>query len=198
MRGGGKALQRKPKILILYAMFGDGHFQVASALKEQFRSEGRCEAVAVDIFAESHPALNALFRGLYRLSAAYFPRLYGWSYSWTRGMSPNGLFAVWLHSFGAGRLRTVLRREKPDAVVHTFPFLALFRLRRRSGMELPGFTVVTDYELHNRWLHPDTDGYFVATEELRRELAFRGTRPDRVSVTGIPLRPDFQAATAHG
>lgn len=184
-------LNRRPKILILYAMFGDGHYQVSQALKQQFLEQGIEDVKMIDLFAESHPRFNGLFRFLYDKSAAWFPNIYGWIYHITNEMSPDRLFGRWLHSFGAGRLKKMLDQEQPDAVIHTFPFLAMYELRRASDCRTPGFTVITDYVLHNRWIHPETDGYFVATKALKDSMVARGVKQDRISVTGIPLRGRF-------
>ncbi|UUZ83386.1 hypothetical protein LJK88_05685 [Paenibacillus sp. P26] len=63
----------KPKILILYASYGDGHLQVARALEQSFARHGAADVKVIDLLAEAHPLLNALTRLVYLRSSAWFP-----------------------------------------------------------------------------------------------------------------------------
>ncbi|EXX89184.1 diacylglycerol glucosyltransferase [Paenibacillus darwinianus] len=185
-------MSSKPKILILYAKFGDGHYQVSKALQQQFLDTGIYDVQLVDLFEEAHPLLNSISRFIYLKSNMYFPGFYGWSYNLTTDMKPDQFFGKWLHSFGMRTIKELLQKEKPDAVIHTFPFLAMNQFRQNTGNRTPSFTVITDYVLHNRWIHSETDRYFVATEELQQALLHKGVAKERISVTGIPLRSVFE------
>lgn len=186
--------EERKKILILYASYGDGHIQVSKALKEQFESDG-CEVVLTDLFAEAYPLLNELTKFIYIKSYTLFPKLYGWSYYSTREMRDDTLFSSWFHSWGLRKLKEVLRREQPDAVVNTFPMLAMPELRKRTGVAIPIFTVMTDYVLHSRWIHRFIDKYYVATEDLRTQMIALGILAERIIVSGIPLKRSFQSLT---
>ncbi|MFD2331856.1 glycosyltransferase [Cohnella sp. GCM10020058] len=187
--------ERAWKILIVYARFGDGHYQVSKALEQQFAAhpEARFEVHLVDLFAEAHPAMDAIVRIAYAKSMTWFPKTYGWSYRVTNGMKHDRPLGRWLHAFGRSKMAALLQSVKPDAVIHTFPFLATYPAMAASGIAIPTYTVITDYELHTRWIHPHTDGYFVASEELKSQIAGMGIREDRIHVTGIPIRGQFRA-----
>jgi len=176
------------KILIVYASFGDGHRQAALALKQSFSAIGVGQIMLLDLLAESHPRLNEFSRFFYMKSYSLWPQVYGWMYDATRSMKPNSLFSHWLHSIGAVTLRRLIDRERPDAVVHTFPLLVLPSISRKGLPRIPMYNVVTDFDLHMRWVHPKVDKYYVATEDLRDELARTGIPIARIAATGIPLR----------
>ncbi|MGR6127737.1 MGDG synthase family glycosyltransferase [Paenibacillus sp. SER-28] len=180
-----------PKILILYASYGEGHVQAARAIMDSLRRLGRCEVQLLDLMAESHPWLNGLTKFVYMQSFKTIPQLYGWVYNITRGMQAKSAFGHVLHSFGMRQLTLTLKKELPDLVIHTFPQLALPALRRKMGMNLPIVNVVTDFDLHGRWLHPDIDRYYVATEDIQQEAAQRGIPIDRIIATGIPIHASF-------
>jgi len=181
-------------LLIVYASFGEGHRQAALALKESFAALGAGRIVLIDLLAESHPLLNEVSRFFYAKSYSWWPRLYGWTYDATRGIGPNSPFSRWLHSFGLETLRKQIDRHHPDAVIHTFPLMALPLLAKRLGRHIPAYTVVTDFDLHLRWVHPGIDKYYVATNDLRDQLLQAGVPPARIAVTGIPLRRAFSPA----
>jgi len=179
------------KIFILYARFGEGHLQAASALRHSFDKLGETEVKLVDLLAESHPVINGVSRFVYNKSYSVLPQVYGWVYEMTKGMKPDSLFSSWLHSFGALTLRRLIERESPDAIVHTFPILVLPLVARKLRKKIPMFNVITDFDLHRRWVHPDVSKYYVATEDIRRQLCELDVEPHRVAATGIPIRPGF-------
>ncbi|WNQ13684.1 glycosyltransferase [Paenibacillus aurantius] len=178
------------KALILYASYGDGHLQVTRALTEALSAEG-VEVETADLFAEAHPFLNAAAKWFYIKSYAWFPSLYGWLYSSSKEMNHETPFSRALHSFGISRLQKILQNSRPDFVINTFPMLAMPVLRTR-GIVIPTYTVITDFTLHNRWIHRDIDRFYVASEELRHELVGRGLETEQVRVTGIPVKKAFR------
>lgn len=184
-------MNKPAKIFILYAKFGDGHWQAANALRQSFARHGADDIRLIDLLAEAHPFINEVSRFVYHKSYNALPQVYGWVYDATKGMKADSLFAHWLHSFGAMKLLKLLELERPDAVVHTFPILVLPSVAKRINRKIPMFNVVTDFDLHRRWVHPEVDKYYVATEDLGKQLCDMGVSLNRVATTGIPLRPGF-------
>lgn len=187
-------LNPKPKVIILYARFGDGHYQVANALKQQFAEQGIAEATLYDPFGDAYPAVNRWCQSIYYNCTSRYPKLYGWSYSWTNRIPSTSAIGEWLHSLGSDKLMRMLKEERPDAVIQTFPLLTMSYLRVHAGYRIPTYTVLTDYVLHSRWLHAETDRYFVATGEMKRQMEDVGIEADRITVSGIPIRDNFRAA----
>ncbi|QHW31584.1 diacylglycerol glucosyltransferase [Paenibacillus rhizovicinus] len=182
------------KIMILYASYGDGHLQAARAISEAIEDRGLGEPVLVDLLAEAHPWINAMTKRVYLKSYSLIPGLYGWIYDRTKPMKHDSVFSGWLHSFGRDRLRRILLRQRPDAVIHTFPLLAMPALKKKIGLRIPACTVVTDFDLHRRWVHPDIDRYYVPTEDMKRELLTLGISDRRICVSGIPVKRGFRSA----
>jgi processive 1,2-diacylglycerol beta-glucosyltransferase len=180
-----------PKILILYASYGDGHIQVSKALHQRFNDRGITNVRMVDLYAAAHPIINAITRYVYLKSSALFPRLYGWSYDMTANMHEDQKIGKWLNSFSVRKLKEIIQQERPDAVINTFPMMAMPELRRKTGLFIPTYTVLTDFVLHRRWIHTETERYFVATENLKNKVVAEGIPAERVTVSGIPIRKKF-------
>ncbi len=180
------------KILILFAGFGDGHVQVAKALQRSFSKRGQHRVIMLDLLAETHPLINRISRFFYIKSSTHLPQLYGWSYYATEHMKYDGTLARALNSIGMMRFKQLIETEKPDVVINTFPFMTMAELRKHTGNILPIFTVLTDFALHYRWLHPEVDKYFVATSDLKKKMIGAGIAEDRIKVSGIPLRAMFE------
>jgi processive 1,2-diacylglycerol beta-glucosyltransferase len=53
--------------------------------------------------------------------------------------------------------------------------------------------VVTDLDFHAMWLSRAFHRYFVALDETKAHLEMLGIRSDRITVSGIPIDPVFQA-----
>ncbi|GJM76734.1 hypothetical protein HMSSN036_89500 [Paenibacillus macerans] len=133
-----------PKIMILYASYGDGHYQASKALEASFRSKGIADIVLLDLMAEAHPLLNELTKFVYMQSFRTLPLIYGWVYNATKEMqfetSPLGV----INSFGMGKLQQTIDQLQPDIIIHTFPQLAMPKLNKRTGKSLPLVNIVTD------------------------------------------------------
>jgi processive 1,2-diacylglycerol beta-glucosyltransferase len=186
-------MDRDSRILIIYSTFGDGHLQAANAVKQQLVDQGISRVHMLDLMAEAHPYWNAVSRYCYIKSSSWFPGIYGLSYRLTKGTRPDGPFSRIIHSIGKRKLLEVIKRIKPDIVIHTFPFLAMEQLILKLAIPVPTFTVITDYVLHTRWIHPGTQHYFIAAECLKREMIAAGISEQKISVTGIPIRKVFDA-----
>ncbi|MEB3102307.1 MGDG synthase family glycosyltransferase [Ferviditalea candida] len=183
---------KKWKVLILYASYGDGHIQVSKALHESFRRHGVDDVLMVDLFAEAHPAINAMTRYLYLKSYKVLPQVYGWLYYGTKKMPTDTLMGKWIYSFGFGKLKEIIMQERPDLVINTFPMLVMPELRKKTGVVIPAYTVLTDFELHYRWIDPLIDKFYVATEDLKEQVACVGIPAQKINVSGIPLKESFQ------
>jgi processive 1,2-diacylglycerol beta-glucosyltransferase len=182
----------KLKIIILFASYGDGHIQVSRALRQNFQENGISDVVMIDLMGEAHPVMNAVIRYVYLKSATHGPFLYGWYYYHTQYMGHNRIFSKWVNGLGVRKLKEILMSVQPDAVINTYPMMSMPELRKHSGWFIPTFTILTDFDLHDRWLHPEIDKYFVATEDLKTKIAAKGICPERIKVSGIPLREGFR------
>ncbi|MFD0696927.1 glycosyltransferase [Paenibacillus sp. GCM10027628] len=181
-----------PRILILTASYGNGHIQASQALQQQFFKQGVEQVKVVDLMKEGHPFINMVTTSLVNKSTQ-ISRMgldyYGWSYYLTRETKRTALFQRSMTALGKKKLKEILHEGRPDAVVNTFPFGASPEIC--SSMGINNYTVLTDFALHATWLHPAVDKYYVATEELKQQIVFKGFPRDRVEVSGIPVRNEF-------
>ncbi|REE89056.1 processive 1,2-diacylglycerol beta-glucosyltransferase [Paenibacillus taihuensis] len=181
----------KRKVLIVYAMYGDGHYQVARTMQRRLERTGLFNVKLIDMFAQTNPVWNAVSRYIFHKGSIYFPDIYGWLYTVTNQLKPNSPINRWLQLLGLSKMKAIAAEERPDAVIHTFPLLAMSKLKEQDGNSFACFTIVTDYVAHCRWIHPDTDRYFVASDELKTQLTSAGVHPHRIVVSGIPIRSAF-------
>lgn len=184
-------MRDKPKILIIYAKYGEGHYQVARTMKARLELTGQFEVSMLDVFAMAHPLWNAWTRAAFHQGSIYCPKLYGWIYHYTNGLDAEGRVNRWIRLMGMERIKGIVLQEKPDLVLHTFPFLAAAEMDAAIMGEWASMTIVTDYVMHKRWLHPNTDRYFVASEEMKAWMMAQGVPAHRINISGIPIRASF-------
>ena len=186
---------RPSDVLFLVATYGNGHVQAARALAEAaHHAHPGLELFTLDFFELVNPVLNTAARMAYLYSVRRAPRLWREFYVRTERIAPDSFLQQRLYHLGRSAIRRVLQAARPRVVVSTHPTPGgVVAQLRREGL-LPdslAITVVTDFVLHSQWVHPSTDLYLVACDEVANELVERGIDPHRIRVSGIPIRRAF-------
>jgi len=183
-----------PRILITTAAYGEGHNAAAHALATAFNDEAPGTAVVVDVFALTHPRLNAVVRRVYLGAINGTPRLWKLIYAL---MDKPAFMRIGARLMGAQSrmLEKVIARERPDAICSTFPAYAalLQKLAREGRLSIPHFNIVTDsISINSVWWRPGCDGWFVPNEDSAEVMRAAGVDPARLHVTGFPVTPYFR------
>lgn len=180
------------RALILSARFGGGHKSAAEALSASWQRLIRGGSVStIDYYDEFvSPFVTNAADIAYTQSVRLLPRAYKVFYQVTRDLKPESSAQKWLNNIGRKELEEYLTRHQADVIfgVHPTPCGALSNLRLEGKLHCPVVTVITDYTVHNQWIHPGTDLYLVGSEAVRQGLIGRGVPPEKLIVTGIPIR----------
>ena len=180
------------KVLILSASIGAGHTKAAEALAENFGGD----VAVVDFMSREISALNFLTKKFYLAALKFIPDLYDRIYKFT-GRREIGTWTRFLTStlmyFPFKRL---LKKFQPDIVICTHPFpeaaAALWKfLHAKSARKFLLAAVLTDYSLHEICIFSEVDVYFVATQEMKTELAAQSRPNQEIFATGIPISAKF-------
>ncbi|WP_339146421.1 MULTISPECIES: hypothetical protein [unclassified Sutcliffiella] len=182
--------KKNPKIIILTASYGNGHLQVANSLYQECLNKGFENVSICNLYAESHPFFSELTEKLYKKSFTFGKQFYKLFYYGTDRIQNRKLLR-WYYNYGFKRLTSLIQSKGPDILINTFPINAVPEFRRRTGMIIPTFNVITDYCLHRLWLHDDIDKYYFSTIDLKSKILSEGVSNSKVVVSGIPIRPAF-------
>lgn len=185
------------KILVLHASAGAGHKRAAQALEKAFSVVNPGAEVKVcDILDFTAPIFRKTYGEGYLDVVRKAPELWGYMYSQSDKKAFNPLRRK-LRSF-VNKTNTIsfsmfFRKFAPDIVVCThFMPLELISTRLFKGKtDVSLFCTVTDFAVHSLWILENVTGYYVATEEAKRQLLRRGQPEDSVVVSGIPIDPVF-------
>ncbi|MBS4174078.1 glycosyltransferase [Bacillus sp. FJAT-49736] len=187
-------MKMKDKILILSGTFGQGHQQVANAIKEAADLRlHEYDTVVVDFMAWAHPNMYPISHYVYMKSIQKLPQLYGYLYQKTHDRNAFSTGLNTIMSSGMGKMLKLLQQIRPNVVICTFPFAAgiLSKLKEYGLTNVPLVTVITDHSTHSYWIHPFTDHYIVGSNGVRQELIRLGISDEQISSTGIPIRTKF-------
>jgi processive 1,2-diacylglycerol beta-glucosyltransferase len=151
------------------------------------------ETTVVDSYEYAALVVSRIAADGYLRMVKTIPQMYRYIYDRAERATQIGRLRSWAHQFTAGNLRPLLLRERPDAVVctHAFPCGAMAEYKRSFADAPPVVGIVTDFAVHGFWVHHNVDRYVVATDAMRDALTARGVARERVSVSGIPVRPEF-------
>ena len=182
------------KILILSASIGSGHTKAAQALQKIFGES----AQVIDFMDKKISTLNWLTKKIYLAALRFIPDLYDRIYKFADGRK-IGVSARFLSSALMYLPFTrLLNKFQPEVVICTHPFpeaaASLWKfLHAKSARNFLSATVLTDYSLHEIWIFGEVDAYFVATKDMKRELASHCRAGQKIFATGIPIDEKFAA-----
>jgi processive 1,2-diacylglycerol beta-glucosyltransferase len=185
------------RVLILAAGIGSGHNTAAEVLETCFRAAPDVDAVQrLDILESTNDVYRTLYDDGYFALVDAVPWLVGWGYD-----AKNAPFklAPWISLWD--RLNTTstvkaIKAFRPDIVVctHFLPTRLVSLMLTRGVLEARLAVVTTDYDFQGLWLSSPFNEFFVARAETKAHMAAIGVPADRITVSGIPVRPDLGKA----
>ena len=195
------------KILILSASIGSGHMQAAEAIAEaiigsRVKEQGASiEASVVDFMNIEVSTLNWLLKKAYLSILGLVPDLYDRIYRLAGVRQFGSITRLIWSTLMYLPFAKLVNKLKPDVIICTHPFpeaaATLWKfLHPKSDKRFKLAAVLTDYSLHEIWIYNGVDMYFVATEEMKRELEAHGQY--NVFATGIPIRKCFAGIRIKG
>jgi len=181
------------RLLILSASAGAGHNRAAEAIHESARAYSPgVETRWVDSLKYTNRLFAKLYEQSYVWMASYSPSLWGILYKQAgKNVERKKIDKVIeLHDrLTYRKLIEHVEEFRPDAAICTHFLPANVLLAKK--VPIPVYVVVTDFDAHSLWLNRKAAGYFVASDEVKVQLARYGYPAERVRVTGIPIHPVF-------
>ncbi len=178
------------KLLFLFADVGGGHRAPAEAVRDALRRTAGSVAHVdlVDMLADYAPWPYNRGQETYTKTVRFarpFERILYYGLNGRRRMQ-LGASVMWRPMRRATR---ELLADHPADLVVTFHPTYSYPL---TWLKIPCAFVFTDLITnHALWCAPGAERYIVPTELARTGAISHGVRPDRVSVTGLPVHPRF-------
>ena len=184
-----------PRVSILMTGAGGGHVASANSLEEAF--EGRAHVTLVNVLDEHVPFPFDRLSASYAPLVAVAPDLYRLAYDVVQTpvghkMLENGAYALLWKEMAQAIIGT-----RPDLVISVHGLLNEVPLRaiRQAGCAAPFVSVVVDGGVPPvTWFTKRADLCCVPDEGIRHMAIDAGLSPERVIVTGLPIRRAFAEA----
>lgn len=181
-------------LLFLYMVPHTGHQKAAEAIMEAAsHMNPRVNCAGVDAASHAYPLLSNMVNRVYLQMLKQAPGIWDYLYDNPDVEAATRDARKLLTFVSSFRIKALLKKHRPIAAICTqaAPAVALAAERRRGHLKIPFVCVVTDFGVHQYWLHPEVDLYLVAHEDVKNELIDRGIEPNKIRCTGIPIRPAF-------
>jgi len=185
----------KKRILLTYAMYGNGHRAIAQYIESYFKKQDpELEILAIDLLRYSTPILGALSQKITDFLLLKFP--IGWSLIYY--FNDNKLNSTLASRSSRGvfnnkKMKKIITDFNPDLTISTHFFgSSLIDLYNRKGLiNSKLITVVTDYEAHALWLkgYKREQAIIVGDEDEVNYLVKKGVKKNIIKPYGIPIHP---------
>jgi processive 1,2-diacylglycerol beta-glucosyltransferase len=184
-------------LLILSVSAGAGHVRAAQAVEAAAKA-AHLKATHIDLLTLVPRQFRKLYGEQYIKLVDKLPEL--WSYLYAKTDRPSrdswiGKLKRSIEKLNTRKLSAEIARLKPDVILctHFLPAELLSQQKAKGKLLPPLWVQVTDFDVHALWVHEHVDRYCVASDEVAYRLADRGVPHGRITVTGIPVMPQFSA-----
>lgn len=185
----------KKKILLTYAMYGNGHRAIAEYIESYFKSQNpEFEILAIDLLKYSTPILGSISQKVTDFFLLKFPT--GWSFIYSlfdTKISSAIANKTSMSLFKNKRMKKIITDFNPDLTISTHFFgSSLIDYYNRKGITNSKLiTIVTDYEAHSLWLkgYKREQAIVVGDKDEVGYLVKKGVEKSKIKPIGIPINP---------
>ena len=175
-------------ILILTAKYGMGHYTAAMSLKQELESENTNIDVS-DFFEISYPKIKNIIYNIFNFLVSKCRSLYNFFYKFTAN-TEKAPFKTIIRK----KIEEVIKEKNIDIIISTFPVCSKYisDYKKISNANVKLYTYITDVEVNKEWLTDETDMYFVASSDTKKQMIDYNIPNDKIKIVGIPVRKEFK------
>lgn len=183
------------KILILYGSYGGGHLSAANSIANHYKANyPDVEIKVIDCIAYINKYINKISTEAYKEIAKKAPWIWKRMYNDSKS-GPIAFLSSTTFKALSGKLISLFDEENPDLIISTQPFATqmVAYLKEKEKVNYRLATVMTDYHIHPQWLicYKENDYFFVANNQMKRDMVAYGVDFRKIIVTGIPVSEKF-------
>ncbi len=183
---------KKKNILIVSMSAGFGHIRAGDTLLDYAKENlSQVHAEHIDIFNT-----NSLFKDyskFYDVISKKIPII--WSLAYKLSDVKPITFIIKkiarLNIFYSRKTKNDIYQKNPDILIFTIPppFFSFALKKMHPNVKIG--VVITDYYAHKYYQFPFIDYYFVANDEVSKNLEKIGVKKEKIIISGIPVNPRF-------
>lgn len=175
-------------ILILTAKYGMGHYTTSISLKQELENE-KTNVEIVDFFEVIFPKAHTIVYNTFNILVSKCSKIYNFFYKF----STNNNIAPF-KKIMKKRIEKLIKESEADIVISTFPVCSKYisAYKKISNTNIKLYTYITDVDVNREWLTNETDTYFVASNETKKQMTNYNIPTYKIKVVGIPVRKEFK------
>lgn len=185
----------KKRILLTYAMYGNGHRAIAEYIESYFREQNpEFEILAIDLLKYSTPIIGNISQKVTDFFLLKFPT--GWSFIYNlfdTKLSAAIANKTSMSLFKNKKMKKIITDFNPDLIIstHFFGSSLIDYYNRKGIIKSKLITVVTDYEAHSLWLkgYKREQAIVVGDKDEVNNLVKKGVEKSKIKAIGIPINP---------
>ncbi len=185
----------KKRILLTYAMYGNGHRAIAEYIESYFREQNpEFEILAIDLLKYSTPIIGNISQKVTDFFLLKFPT--GWSFIYNlfdTKLSAAIANKTSMSLFKNKKMKKIITDFNPDLTIstHFFGSSLIDYYNRKGIIKSKLITVVTDYEAHSLWLkgYKREQAIVVGDKDEVNNLVKKGVEKSKIKAIGIPINP---------
>lgn len=185
------------KVLITSVSAGAGHIRAAAAVEQYLRNDTANEYIIknYDLMTFSTNWFKTVYATHYLAIINHLPTLWKSLYKLSDRPTLNINLKTrrWIEYNNHLAFFEQLKNFSPDIVIstHFMPPEILIAFKEKTQMNFKIAVVVTDFDVHYLWVHPEVDMYFVAGKKAKDKLIAYGIDENKIHISGIPVMPQF-------
>lgn len=188
----------KKKILITYAMYGNGHKAIAEYIGGYFKEQDpELEIKLIDLLEYSTPILGSISQKISNFLILKIPFAWNVMYDlFDSKFNSKIVNKAVMKIFKNKRMQQVIKDFNPDLTISTHYFgsslIEYYNKKKIINSKL--VTVVTDYEAHSIWVrgYKSEQAIIVGDKDEVKSLIKKGVSKDIIKPIGIPIRPQVK------
>ena len=180
------------KVCILTGKFGMGHLAAAQAIKQQIdASTLDADIEIIDWLQYATPRFADKYYSFYSFLVKNGRGFYNTWYRFFENRKTNQ--KPELSSYSTLCFSKLMEERKPDLIISTLPLCSqtVSFYKEKTNCSIPLITCVTDITGHSEWISKNTELYLVGSHVVKEKFIEKGVSPEKIHVTGIPVRLDF-------
>ncbi len=186
------------QIDLVYTSYTGGHRSAAESVKELLDKIPGINTAVVNIHdnieremgKKIRSAINSLILKKLHPLRSWFFRGYFTGDSFIYRMSN---FFIKIRFLAKTQFLNRIREQNIDGVLSCNSDLnsVLSWWKSRGLLKIPVHSLITDFRAHRLWVQDHIDRYYVACQRTRDDLIAFGVPPEKIIITGIPIKEKF-------
>lgn len=188
--------KKEKRAIIFYGTLGGGHKSAAYALKDEMKKSGY-RVYMIDFIAFFNPKFNKFFQKTYMKFSRKEMKIFTNLYELADKIGDEKVMEK-LYKINSHKLSKIINKIDPEYIISTFPigiyYLGKLKSEEKINKNISISVIITDFDAFSFYYDNENylNNFFVASEDVKKDLISRKIPKEKIYVTGIPIKESFR------